>query len=223
MVCVFAGCPFGGDVPKPELKPKHSAELERLLAENADLTEYVRKTNAEELLSALAGALSHENATVRLRAAKYLLEQKPAGAARSLTCVRETMKKLAEGRLAPVEYAGDEVSVYARLLTQYPERQSIPALIAVAEVPGLMSAKGEGIDSTDGHPLRIYHMRPIYSEVGAAVLKCSGGEIGQLADGDRFEPTNARKAPPEVAEWKAWWEKHKDDERVVPQEGVRRP
>ena len=188
---------FCGDAPWPELKVKHSAELEKLLAENGDLTEYAKTAKPEEFLSELAGALSHENGTIRLRAGTYLLEKKPEDTARVLPYVRETMKKLAEGKLAPLTYAGDEVSVYVRFLAQYPERQSIPVLIAVVEVPSLMSASGERVESSDGHPLSIFNGRPIYSEVGAAVLKCSGGEIGKMADGDRFAATKTQNAPPE--------------------------
>ena len=127
------------------------------------------------------------------------------------------MKALAEGSLQRLpSYTGDEISIYVRLLAQYPERQSIPALIAVVKVRSLMLAKGELVETADGgHTHSIYNPRPIYSEVGDAVLKCSGGKIGKIRD--RFTPTMKQMVPPEVAEWKAWWEKHKDDKPVVPQ------
>ena len=40
-----------------------------------------------------------------------------------------------------------------------------------------------------------------------------GGQIGQMTEPDRFNVSTEKMAPPEVAEWKAWWEKHKGDDQ----------
>ena len=34
-----------------------------------------------------------------------------------------------------------------------------------------------------------------------------------MTEPDRFNVSTEKMAPPEVAEWKAWWEKHKGDDQ----------
>jgi hypothetical protein len=191
---------------------KPIAGLKAAISGGKSIADYSKGVTAEELKKTLSEVLSGQDPHVRCRVLEFIIGKDK----KEIRTYRKHIEALGRAIVGDKiktlpEWEGEEVELIARVLAKSCEKGSVPVLLDLAGDTEMLLARGKPVVSTDGRRLPMWQGKSVFPAVADAIRKCSGGKIGTIPEGVRWE-RRVEEKDSFVAKWtKAWDEELKKE------------